>query len=93
MEFEEYRLKIIESLEVYFNCCIEPHFDGHSDERIIVAFGGMHGFKQSIHLKELYDELRYNLNGNVDEYSLRKEIKTMIRRIEENYLDNTIRMK
>ena len=93
MEFEEYQEILIQFLKDNINCEISKYYEYITGHRIRIQLRERNSFKLDICIQEPFEKLRYNLNGNIDEHSLRKEVKIMIRRIEEEYLDNTIRRK
>lgn len=93
MTFEEYQEFIIKYLIDNINCEVSKYYDATTGHRLIIKLREKNRFNVDICIQEPFEKLRYKLNGKIDEYSLRKEVKIMIRRIEESYLDNTIRRK
>lgn len=97
MRFIEYKKEVVRQLEEYFKCEIysDVYMFGQNNEsgKIKVCLMDRNNFKMVFDLKDNYNRILFQLNGKIDAYSLRKEVKIIIRNIEESYLDNTIRRK
>lgn len=91
MDFEQYSEFVIQEIQKNFKCTIFYMFENRK-ELIRIDFNCMSGFKYMLDIKDTYYRTLFQLKGNKDEYLLRQEAMfIIIRRLEESFLNYTIR--